>query len=64
MRGFRIEMFFHPLQHFRDAFEGNFGPEQMKQLDKTAHVRALVFMGQIDIHVDGGDRMLSAVSSV
>ena len=36
----------------------------MKHLDKPAHVGALVLMGQIDIHIDGGNGVLGAFPTI
>ena len=36
----------------------------MKHLDKSAHMRALVLMRQVDVHIDSGHSVLGAVSTI
>jgi hypothetical protein len=36
----------------------------MKHLDKPAHVGPFILMGQIDIHIDGGDRILRSLTAI
>ena len=36
----------------------------MKHLDESAHVSAFVLMGQIDIHIDGGNGVLRSVAPI
>jgi len=36
----------------------------VKHLDEAAHVRALVFLGQVHVHVDGSNGALGSIAAV
>ena len=59
--GCGVQMLLHLVENLGKLLEGHFGTENVEQLDETAHMGALVFVGQIHIHVDGGYRVLKAV---
>jgi hypothetical protein len=64
MRGSCIEVPLHLLQKLGKLLEGNLCFEQMEHLHESAHMGALIFMRQIDVHVDGSNGMLPPFSAV
>jgi hypothetical protein len=57
-------MLFHFSQNGRKLLQGNFGAQQVQQLNETAHVGTLVVVGQIHKHVDDGNGMLRSLPSI
>jgi hypothetical protein len=48
----------HFAQNFGDVIDMHNRPVSVEDFDEPAHVRALEFLGQIDIHADGGHGVL------
>ena len=52
------------LQDGADLFQADVPAVFAEDLDEPAHVRALVAMGQVDVHVDPGHGVLGALELV
>jgi hypothetical protein len=64
MRRSGVEMPLHLVKEFRKFLQGDLGLEQVKHLYKATHMGALVFVGQIDVHIDGCHRVLATFAPV
>ena len=57
-------MLFHFFKNDRKFLQGNFRAQQVQELNKAAHVSALVVVGQIYKHLDQGNGVLKTVPPV
>lgn len=64
MRRGGIQVLLHFVEQFGKAFERYFGFEQMEHFHEAAHVGALVFVGQVHVHVDRGHGGLAPFAAV
>jgi hypothetical protein len=64
MRRFRVEFLPDLPENLLESFDVDLPPEFVQDFDKTAHVRSLEVMGQVDVNVDGRVNMLRTVGAV
>jgi hypothetical protein len=59
-----VEFFSDLPEYILEGFNVDLPPEFVQDFNKTAHVRSLELMGQVDINVDGRIHMLRTVGAV
>ena len=53
-----MEFFLHGMENVRYVFDVDNVAMGIEHLDESTHVSAFKFLGQIDEHADGSDRIL------
>ena len=64
MRRGRLQLRLHRVENLRDILDVHHAAMGMEHLDEPAHVGAFEFLGQIDIHADGGNGVLQRAGLV
>ena len=64
MTGFGFQAPGHLAQHVFKGLDPDLALVSIQDFDETGHVRALEIMGQIDVHVEGGDGVLFALGAI
>ncbi len=64
MSGLGPQLPLHFRQDIRKILDGDVALKFIEDLDETAHVGAFEVMGEVDIHIDAGDRMLNTLGLI
>jgi hypothetical protein len=64
MAHLRLQPLGHLREHLLEGLDADLLLVLVEDLHEAGHVRALEVVGQIDVHVEGGDRVLFAIAAI